>query len=79
SRPAWSQRALDAPPLGIATASASTLVLARGSGGRKRSPIDVALAMQLRPGLGDGAESAWLVRFLMAFFGWLGVLTAGRR
>ncbi|KAJ7165397.1 hypothetical protein C8R46DRAFT_1192863 [Mycena filopes] len=43
----------------------------------RRSPLDAALAMQLRPGLGLGADGAWLVRFLMSFFGWLGVLVAG--
>jgi hypothetical protein len=39
-----------------------------------RSPVDIALAMQLRPGLGIGADPAWMVRFLMAMFGWLTVL-----
>ncbi|KAJ7065032.1 hypothetical protein C8F01DRAFT_1129192 [Mycena amicta] len=46
---------------------------------RTRSPLDAALAMQLRPGFGVGADGAWLVRFLMSFFGWLGVLVAGGR
>jgi hypothetical protein len=41
--------------------------------------LDVALAMQLRPGMGVGAEGAWLVRFLMSFFGWFAVLVAGGR
>ncbi|KAJ7310043.1 hypothetical protein DFH08DRAFT_899200 [Mycena albidolilacea] len=41
-----------------------------------RSPLDAALAMQLRPGLGVGADGAWLVRFLMSFFGWFAVLVA---
>ncbi|KAF7319063.1 hypothetical protein HMN09_00242500 [Mycena chlorophos] len=44
---------------------------------RQRSPLDAALAMQLRPGLGLGADGAWLVRFLMSFFGWLAILVAG--
>lgn len=44
-----------------------------------RSPIDIALAMQLRPGLGIGADPAWMVRFLMAMFGWLTVLISGSR
>ncbi|KAJ7117990.1 hypothetical protein C8R43DRAFT_1036598 [Mycena crocata] len=35
--------------------------------------------MQLRPGLGAGADGAWLVRFLMSFFGWFAVLVAGGR
>ncbi|THH29151.1 hypothetical protein EUX98_g5034 [Antrodiella citrinella] len=42
-----------------------------------RSPIpelDIAFAMQLRPGLGLGADPAWIVRFLMAMFGWMTVL-----
>lgn len=39
--------------------------------------LDVALTMQLRPGLGVNSDPAWMVRFLMAFFGWLGVLAAG--
>ncbi|ESK96814.1 hypothetical protein Moror_6610 [Moniliophthora roreri MCA 2997] len=42
-----------------------------------RSPIDIALAMQLRPGLGIGADPAWMVRFLMAMFGWFVVLISG--
>ena len=33
--------------------------------------IDIAFAMQLRPGLGLGSDPAWLVRFLMAMFGWM--------
>lgn len=39
--------------------------------------VDVALAMQLRPGLGLDADSAWLVRFVMALFGWCAVLMSG--
>ena len=39
-----------------------------------RSPLDIALAMQLRPALGIGADPAWMVRFLMAMFGWLTLL-----
>lgn len=45
------------------------------------SPIpefDIALAMQLRPGLGIGADPAWMVRFLMAMFGWFTVLLTGK-
>ncbi|KAJ7216324.1 hypothetical protein GGX14DRAFT_495987 [Mycena pura] len=44
---------------------------------RRRSPLDAALAMQLRPGFGVGSDGAWLVRFLMSFFGWLAVLISG--
>ncbi|TDL20689.1 hypothetical protein BD410DRAFT_790662 [Rickenella mellea] len=39
--------------------------------------LDAALAMQLRPGFGLGADAAWLVRFVMSFFGWIGVLLSG--
>ncbi|KXN91363.1 hypothetical protein AN958_01020 [Leucoagaricus sp. SymC.cos] len=38
---------------------------------RTRSPLEVALALQLRPGLGSGADPAWMVRFLMAMWGWM--------
>ncbi|KAJ7080947.1 hypothetical protein B0H15DRAFT_786889 [Mycena belliarum] len=50
---------------------------AKTPGLKRRSPLDAALAMQLRPGLGAGADGAWLVRFLMSFFGWFAVLVAG--
>jgi len=58
--------------------SSLTLSTAR----QRQSPsigIDAALAMQLRPGLGVGAEAAWLVRFIMAFFGWFAAALVGRR
>ncbi|KZT01571.1 uncharacterized protein LAESUDRAFT_454068 [Laetiporus sulphureus 93-53] len=45
-----------------------------------RAPVpelDIAFALQLRPGLGVGADPAWLVRFLMAMFGWMTVLIGG--
>ncbi|PBK76082.1 hypothetical protein ARMSODRAFT_1080212 [Armillaria solidipes] len=42
-----------------------------------RSPLDIALAMQLRPGLGVGADPAWMVRFLMSMFGWFVVMLSG--
>jgi hypothetical protein len=41
--------------------------------------FDLALAMQLRPGLGIGADPAWMVRFLMAMFGWFTVLLTGKK
>ncbi|KAJ2914589.1 hypothetical protein MD484_g5827, partial [Candolleomyces efflorescens] len=45
---------------------------------RKPEPLDVALAMQMRPGLGAGADPAWMVRFMMSVFGWLAVaMSAG--
>ncbi|KIJ92437.1 hypothetical protein K443DRAFT_436159 [Laccaria amethystina LaAM-08-1] len=43
-----------------------------------RSPLDIALAMQLRPGLGVGADPAWMVRSLMAMFGWFAILVSGQ-
>ncbi|KAF9530507.1 hypothetical protein CPB83DRAFT_905159 [Crepidotus variabilis] len=43
-----------------------------------RQPLEIALAMQLRPGLGAGADPAWMVRFLMAMFGWLAVVVSGQ-
>jgi hypothetical protein len=43
-----------------------------------RQPLEIALAMQLRPGLGAGADPAWMVRFLMAMFGWFAVLVSGQ-
>ncbi|TBU52670.1 hypothetical protein BD310DRAFT_1042901 [Dichomitus squalens] len=42
-----------------------------------RQPLDIAFALQLRPGLGLGADSAWLVRFLMAMFGWMTFFVGG--
>ncbi|KAJ3568102.1 hypothetical protein NP233_g5931 [Leucocoprinus birnbaumii] len=36
-----------------------------------RSPLEVALAMQLRPGLGSSADPAWMVRFIMVMWGWV--------
>ena len=41
--------------------------------------FDIALAMQLRPGLGIGADPAWMVRFLMAMFGWFTVLLTRKK
>ncbi|KAI0364118.1 hypothetical protein BV20DRAFT_974836 [Pilatotrama ljubarskyi] len=42
-----------------------------------RQPLDIAFALQLRPGLGLGSDSAWIVRFLMTMFGWMTVLIGG--
>ena len=39
--------------------------------------IDLALAMQLRTGFGATADAAWLMRFLMALFGWIAVVVRG--
>lgn len=45
-----------------------------------RAPVpelDIAFALQMRPGLGLGSDPAWLVRFMMAMFGWMTVLIGG--
>lgn len=75
TRPTWSVRATEA----------SALVHAQENHERERRrgmfampELDAALAMQLRPGLGIGADAAWLVRFVMALFGWCAVLMNGR-
>jgi len=64
------------------SASSAAVVAASRISHQRRSmrglPLDVALAMQLRPGLGVGADPAWMVRFLMAVFGWFAVMIAGR-
>lgn len=42
-----------------------------------RSPVpelDVAFAMQLRSGFGLNSDSAWLLKFLVAMFGWVTVI-----
>ncbi|KAH9064542.1 hypothetical protein EDB87DRAFT_1597996 [Lactarius vividus] len=39
--------------------------------------VDLALAMQLRTGVGMTADAAWLMRFVMALFGWVAVLVGG--
>ncbi|KAL0946320.1 hypothetical protein HGRIS_012560 [Hohenbuehelia grisea] len=52
-------------------------VPAPGRRPHQRSALDIALAMQLRPGLGIGADPAWLVRFLMSVFGWFAILISG--
>ena len=89
SRPAWSVRAIDAPVLGFSgdgngdgvTSTPQPLLHPRRRAYRSAVPeLDIALAMQLRPGLGIGADSAWMVRFLMTMFGWFAVaLTGGAR
>jgi hypothetical protein len=54
--------------------------VSRRRGYRSAIPeFDIALAMQLRPGLGIGADPAWMVRFLMAMFGWFTVLLVGKK
>lgn len=84
ARPAWSVRAIDSPALGLSTRESGVdstpqpLVHPRRRAYRSPVPeFDIALAMQLRPGLGIGADSAWMVRFLMAIFGWFAVAVTG--
>ncbi|PFH53500.1 hypothetical protein AMATHDRAFT_137343 [Amanita thiersii Skay4041] len=55
-----------------------TFNLSRRRTAGRTLPIDVALAMQMRPGLGVGADPAWMVRFLMAVFSWFAIMVAGR-
>jgi len=45
--------------------------------GNAAAAVDLALAMQLRTGVGMTADAAWLVRFVMALFGWVAVLVGG--
>ena len=84
TRPAWSVRAIDSPALGLPScqsgvdATPQPLIHPRRRAYRPPVPeLDIALAMQLRPGLGIGADSAWMVRFLMAIFGWFAVALTG--
>ena len=88
--PSWSIRASESQPLSIPGAYVfdslplpfSEVATEIGEVTRRpysdRNPeIDIALAMQLRPGLGEGADAAWLVRFLMGIFGWVTVMVSG--
>ena len=45
--------------------------------GNAAAAFDLALAMQLRTGFGATADAAWLIRFVMALFGWIAVLVGG--
>jgi len=45
--------------------------------GNAAAAVDLALAMQLRTGFGATADAAWLIRFVMALFGWVAVLVGG--
>jgi hypothetical protein len=45
--------------------------------GNAAAAVDLALAMQLRTGFGATADAAWLMRFVMALFGWIAVLVGG--
>ncbi|KAH0825770.1 hypothetical protein J3R83DRAFT_13530 [Lanmaoa asiatica] len=85
SRPAWSVRAIHSPVLGLSSreggcdnSTPQPLIHPPRHAYRAAVPeFDIALAMQLRPGLGIGADSAWMVRFLMAIFGWFAVALTG--
>ncbi|KAI0299352.1 hypothetical protein B0F90DRAFT_611919 [Multifurca ochricompacta] len=65
SRPAWALVASDEQPRADTPTGDAT------------TAIDLALAMQLRTGLGVTADAAWLMRFVMALFGWVAVLVGG--
>lgn len=71
ARPSWSLRASDAHG-GLAPLTPTHPRTRRPY--NAHAELDAALAMQLRPGLGLGADAAWLVRFVMAVFGWCAVL-----
>lgn len=88
--PSWSVRASESQPLSIPGAYVfdslplpfSEVTMESGEVTQRpysdRNPeIDIALAMQLRPGLGEGADATWLVRFLMGIFGWVTVAVSG--
>ncbi|KAI0267319.1 hypothetical protein BC834DRAFT_870861 [Gloeopeniophorella convolvens] len=64
-RPAWAVVTSDDQPRADARA------------GNAATAVDLALAMQLRTGLGVTADAAWLMRFVMALFGWVAVLMGG--
>lgn len=81
SRPSWSVRASEAKLRKVESDGGH--VQSGASAARRpygaAPQFDAALAMQLRPGLGVNADAAWLVRFVMAVFGWCAVLVSGRR
>ena len=88
--PSWSIRASESQPLSIPGAyvfdplplpfsesTTETGEVTHRPYSDRNPEIDIALAMQLRPGLGEGADAAWLVRFLMGIFGWVTVVVSG--
>ncbi|KAI6041583.1 hypothetical protein EDC04DRAFT_2669007 [Pisolithus marmoratus] len=86
SRPLWSVRASASPPLGLVPSRTAhdeaILPLVHGRRRAYRSAVpefDIALALQLHPGLGFSADSAWVVRFLMTIFGWFAVALSTNR
>lgn len=64
--PAWAMMVPDEQPRAGA-----------GTGNAAAAAVDLALAMQLRTGVGMTADAAWLMRFVMALFGWVAVLVGG--
>ena len=87
--PSWSIRASESQPLSIPGAyvfdplpspfsgsTTETGEVTRRPYNERNPEIDIALAMQFRPGLGEGADAAWLVRFLMGVFGWVTVMVS---
>jgi len=90
TQPSWSVRASESQPLSVPGAyifdplplpfsesTTETGEVTRRPYSERNPEIDIALAMQLRPGLGEGADAAWLVRFLMGIFGWMTVMVSG--
>jgi hypothetical protein len=88
--PSWSIRASESQPLSVPGAyvfdplplpfsesTTETGEVTRRPYSDRNPEIDIALAMQLRPGFGEGADAAWLVRFLMGIFGWVTVVVSG--
>ncbi|KAG2100701.1 uncharacterized protein F5147DRAFT_710154 [Suillus discolor] len=75
ARPSWSVRVASSTP----APPSSPLIHPRSRAYRAVPEFDIALAMQLRPGRGVGADPAWMVRFLMAIFGWFAVALAGNK
>jgi len=67
------------PPLSPSDDTLSIAVPRRRAYRSQVPEFDIALAMQLRPGLGIGADPAWMVRFLMAMFGWFTILLTGKK
>ncbi|KAL5514849.1 hypothetical protein ACEPAG_2165 [Sanghuangporus baumii] len=76
ARPSWSIRAQEAGAL-VHARDTNEERRKHGRGVASAPGLDAALAMQLRPGFGIGADAAWLVRFVMALFGWCAVLMSG--
>ncbi|KAL5520640.1 hypothetical protein ACEPAF_2641 [Sanghuangporus sanghuang] len=76
ARPPWFVRAQEAGAL-VHAHDTNEPRRRYGRGVAAAPGLDAALAMQLRPGLDIGADAAWLVRFVIALFGWCAVLMGG--